>query len=121
MSADELHKAAEVLRERATAATEGPWRVCAEGSEGSRIAPDSGDKRERTRFIGIMNGRVQPEDGRNARYAATMHPGVGLALADWLDQCAKGACCDGCMADPAADPLREQALRIARLINGSAS
>ena len=85
MSAELLRKAATILRERAEAATPGPWRVCAEGSEGSRIAPDCADKRERSRFIGVLNGRVQPEDGRNAAYIATMHPGAGLALADWLE------------------------------------
>ena len=73
------------MRERAEAATPGPWRVAAEGSEGSRIAPDSGDKRERSRFVGIMNGRVQPEDGRNATHAASWHPAVALAVARWLE------------------------------------
>jgi hypothetical protein len=116
MSAAELREAAETLRERAMAATEGPWRVCAEGSEGSRIAPDSGDKRERTRFIGIMNGRVQPEDGRNARYAATMHPGVGLALADWLDLTARRF--DEGLGFPGD---YEKPLAIARLINGAST
>ena len=85
MSAELLRQAATILRERANKATPGPWRVTAEGSEGSRIAPDCSDKRERSRFIGIMNGRIQPEDGWNATYSATMHPAVGLALADWLD------------------------------------
>lgn len=85
MSAAELRKAAALMRERAEAATEGPWRVCAEGSEGSRIAPDREDKRERTRFIGILNGRVQPEDGHNARHIASWHPAVALAVARWLE------------------------------------
>jgi len=58
----------------AQAATPGPWRVCAEGSEGSRVAPATGTKREQSRFIGIANGRVQPEDGRNARHIAANDP-----------------------------------------------
>lgn len=80
-----LRRAAKVLRERAEAATDGPWRVAAEGSEGSRIAPDCEDKRERVRWIANVNGRVQPEDGRNARYMALVDPPVGLALANWLE------------------------------------
>ena len=63
----------------ARAATPGPWRVCAEGSEGSRIAPEGGTKRERSRFLGIMNGRVQPEDGRNAAHIARHDPARVLA------------------------------------------
>lgn len=78
---DTLRQAAKLLREHAEAATGERWRVAAEGSEGSRIAPDCEDKRERVRWIAIANGRVQPEDGRNARYMAMMDPTVGLALA----------------------------------------
>jgi len=58
----------------ARAATPGPWRVCAEGSEGSRIAPDYRDALGKSRFIGILNGRVQPEDGRNAAHIALHDP-----------------------------------------------
>lgn len=88
---DTLRWAAKVLREHAEAATDGPWRVAAEGSEGSRIAPDCEDKRERVRWIANVNGRVQPEDGRNARYMALVDPAVGLALADWLDRAVSDA------------------------------
>jgi hypothetical protein len=64
----------------ARAATPGPWRVCAEGSEGSRIAPEGGGTiRERSRFLGIMNGRVQPEDGHNATHIARHDPARVLA------------------------------------------
>lgn len=75
---DDLHTtltaAVQARLDVARAATPGPWRVCAEGSEGSRIAPASGTMREQSRFIGIMNGRVQPEDGRNARHIALNDP-----------------------------------------------
>jgi Family of unknown function (DUF6221) len=72
---DERLRAAITQRlELAQAATPGPWRVAAEGSEGSRVAPDYQDKRERTRFIAMVNGRVQPEDGRNARHIAANDP-----------------------------------------------
>jgi hypothetical protein len=113
MSANQLRLAAERLRARADKATDGPWRVCAEGSEGSRFAPAHGTPREQSRFIGIANGRVQPEDGWNADYIATVDPLVGLALADWLLHAAEdwrlGASCSG------------HALAIARLINGGAA
>jgi hypothetical protein len=142
-AANQLRLAAARLRARAQSATEGPWRVCAEGSEGSRIAP-AGEHltlRERSRFIGILNGRVQPEDGRNAAYIATMHPGVGLALADWLDAtaCPLGctvdgrrfpycsACEDSTFDHECPDPIEcehtppfRNALALARLINGGA-
>jgi hypothetical protein len=70
------------IEARAEAATRGPWRVCAEGSEGSRIAPDYGDKRTRTRFIAIANGRVQPEDGCNARFIAAARSDVPALVAE---------------------------------------
>jgi hypothetical protein len=63
----------------ARAATRGPWRVSVEGSEGSYISPDYGDIRTKSRFIGIANGRVQPEDGRNAVHIARHDPARVLA------------------------------------------
>jgi hypothetical protein len=63
----------------ARAATPGPWRVSVEGSEGSYISPDYGDVRTKSRFIGIVNGRVQPEDGRNAAHIARHDPARVLA------------------------------------------
>lgn len=86
MSAEVLRQAAALMRERAEAATTGPWRVGAEGSEGSRVNPRTGDKREDSRWIASVNGRVQPEDGRNAQHIASWHPVVALAVADWLEQ-----------------------------------
>ncbi len=88
MTAARLRQAATVLRERAEAATPGPWRVGAEGSEGSRVTPNTGDKRTDMRFIANVNGASQPQDGRNATLIATMDPLVGAALADWLDRTA---------------------------------
>lgn len=84
-AADTLSRAATVLRQAAKQATRGPWRVGPEGSEGSYIAPDYGDLRTKCRFIGIANGRVQPEDGHNAAYMAMVSPDVGRRWADWLD------------------------------------
>ncbi len=110
MTAELLRKAAATLRMRADIATDGPWRVSAEGSEGSRIAPASGTKREQARFIANINGRIQPQDGSNAAYIAMMHPGVGLALADWLE--------DAALRRQYTPTPPDRALAIARLIVG---
>jgi hypothetical protein len=80
VSAAELRKAAETLRERAKAADAPPWEQ--DGVVGSPwndlIVNDA------------SNGIIADCDtsDENAAYIATMHPGVGLALAEWLDQCA---------------------------------
>jgi hypothetical protein len=58
MTADLYERLRAAITQRlrlAEAATPGPWRVAAEGSEGSRVAPDHQDKRERTRFIAMVN------------------------------------------------------------------
>jgi hypothetical protein len=105
MSADLLREAAEVLRERIADTEADGWMWGANDVEG----------------WACDGGWVTEQDSRRAAYIATMHPGVGLALADWLDLAANGACCDECMTDPAADPLRAAALDTARLILGRAS
>ena len=80
MTPAELHAAVtaavQARLETARAATPGPWRVSVEGSEGSRISPDYGDLRERSRFIALIGGRVQPEDGYNARHIVANDPDV---------------------------------------------
>lgn len=83
MSADRLREAARVLRERAEAATPGPW--CDEYS--GRTGPVVMDAESRNALDHVakcshFRGRI------DAAYIATMHPGVGLALADWLDYAA---------------------------------
>jgi hypothetical protein len=64
---------------------------------------------------GVDNGFGGPA----GEFAAAMHPGVGLALADWLD-------CEARTWDNPADgePVTERdehALAVARKINGTAS
>ena len=80
MSADVLRQAAEILREQAASATQGQWH--ADGSEVGSL------------FVGlgiwadvVSDAEARPQD---ATYIATMHPGVGLALAKWLDDIAAG-------------------------------
>ncbi|MFK5691322.1 hypothetical protein ACI3EY_16815 [Ornithinimicrobium sp. LYQ92] len=66
-SARRLRDAAKVLRKGAEKATCGPWRVV-----GALVGSPIGDV-------------TYYADDSDAVYIATMHPGVGLALADWLD------------------------------------
>ena len=104
MSADRLREAARVLRERAEAATPGPWRS---------VQGASGD----LWWVELPNTADVALDlhGENATYIATMHPGVGLALADWLDDI---AALDG----PSPHiPSERGAFRIADIILGSAA
>ena len=103
MSAALLREAATKMRERAEAATPGPWRVGAEGSEGSRVNPATGDKREDSHWIASVNGRVQPEDGRNAEHIASWHPAIALAVADLIDELLRSLSVFGEPADD--DPL----------------
>ncbi len=100
--AEELRAAAAQLRELAQAATPGPWEYDPEPyGYGDDIYYDvDGD-----------NGgwAAHAESQPTAAYIAAMHPGVGLALAKWLE-------------DEARDPLCwPSAINLARLINGGAS
>lgn len=90
MSAQRLRDAAKVLRERAEAVPESPWYAVHLNGEHLYMNPDdhtwvvdSGPS-----FICDLNG---DHAGRAevATYIATMHPGVALALAEWLDAAAR--------------------------------
>jgi len=120
MSAAELRKAAETLRELTQNTTPAPWRhtdsevvddvfdagLVVVGPESDPIALVSDDWYE------DQDG--EPTPWHDATYIATMHPGVGLALADWLDDEAKAAGYHENRVIPFA-------LTIARLINGGAA
>lgn len=108
--ADELRAAADKLRKLTDDATPGPWlrplntrykaTVSAPLPEGERgswldgIDPATG---ERGRCTVAMvptwsNGRhSRQRGGRDLEYIAAMHPGVGTAIADWLDSAAEDA------------------------------
>ena len=79
MSTDRLREAARVLRERAEATTWAPecggWWLPFVRSAFPVAEAD----------VTVAEAR----DGGTAAYIATMHPGVGLALADWLDNAAE--------------------------------
>ena len=127
MSAAELRKAAETLRERAENASTG---------DGPTLS------REWMHDLTYMSRRYEVTakdegsiiasnlDRWTAEFIATMHPGVGLALADWLDTagadlwaygplCECGSGCNDC-DDSLWEPHVRRALAVARLINGGA-
>jgi hypothetical protein len=117
MSAAELRKAAETLRHLTTQATEGPW-VQHPGARQLIVTADGTEVVARQCAVA------------NAPYVARMHPGVGLALADWLDDIAAGWMWDD--EEPGVvdfdgdrltfeESLDTRALTLARLINGGAS
>ena len=94
MSAELLRRAATILRERAEAATPGPWKQ----TDGFRSHDD-----DRAYVVPtgrevhyVCAGGVLGVD-EDAPYIATMHPGVGLAIAKWLEDVAAGWMWD---ADP---------------------
>lgn len=129
--ADELRQAAALLREVAAAATSGPWHrplntrykstvtgALPEGERGNwidGIDPTTGEREQCT--VALIptwsTGRhSRQRGGRDLEYIATMHPGVGLALADWLDAEAGG------LSGP--DTVSTHALVVARQILGTA-
>lgn len=118
MSAAELRQAAETLRERAGAATPGPWFVDEVGDFGDKSAV-----MEIVRWRGLTNNAHFDEDRPTADYVATMHPGVGLALADWLDRAAeKRAGGEDLLGTSRFSTDDDRApIALARLINGGAS
>lgn len=105
MSADELRRAAKLLRGQALGTEFGPWTTSP-----SKYVPG------RYVHVDAPNGAqicsAATTAWNNADYIAMMHPGVGFALADWLE-CQANTTCD-CGVD-------ESALTVARLILGGAS
>lgn len=87
MSAQRLRDAARVLRERGEMATPGPWRA----SVLDGVEHDDGSSGYRGGiYPGTMSGPppifvTNCIDKRDADFIAAMHPGVALALADWLE------------------------------------
>lgn len=83
--ADQLTAAAKLLRERATAdyVTSGPWIV----HEANGFLRVDNDRDTTRKAWTVKTGADLAEENRDtAEYIALMHPGVGLALADWLDR-----------------------------------
>lgn len=111
MGADRLREAARVLREVAAGAEPGPWEV----RGGGLIARASSSPRFVWPPHATADGQYwegQREHNRaTATYIATMHPGVALALADWLDDTATEVA--------SGATYSQDALRLADLILGA--
>jgi hypothetical protein len=74
-----LRRASDKLRHLASIASPGPWKTTGIGDYGWTIS--------------MPNGlAIETEDSEqgavDSDYIAAMHPGVGVALADWLDSTA---------------------------------
>lgn len=82
---DELRSAAVLLRQRAEAATKGPWRREFPAGPSTQIASDAG-----TVVVPGVAARWRWPRAEDADYISTMDPLVGLALADLLDEVAIG-------------------------------
>ncbi len=109
-SADELRAAATKLRTLAEGATPGPWT-----RDYNYLTAEVPSGRPGGEVIGQMTPSVVSlgtPDKANAAYVATMHPGVALALAKWLDAAATAW---GRMPEPVDDC---PPLDVARAING---
>lgn len=100
MTAETLRRAAALMRERAEAATPGPWSAADEhellGGDAepawcvSRMRPGYESMSPTEGYMydlaeTSINGRHQEFDGPNAEHIASWHPAVALAVADWLD------------------------------------
>ena len=87
--AETLAAAANLLRKRATAdyVQPGPW-IVHKANGFLRVDNDRDTTREAWT---VKSGADLAEEAQGAAdYIALMHPGVGLALADWLDDAAEG-------------------------------
>lgn len=110
MSSDTLRRAAALMRERAEAATPGPWEAQQDGSGGWWIeAPYTATIAE----LDIDYSVPQAD----AEHIAGMHPAVALAVADWLDTVAR------LMehGDPGGPLLQKRALAVAHAYLGESA
>ncbi|MEU5624248.1 hypothetical protein [Streptomyces tendae] len=118
--ADELRTAADKLRKLATAATPGPWRNHDThlGQHGHTATVLSGEGNDTDLRAWLPSQNHEPwDETRNVRndaaYIAAMDPGVGTALADWLEETARNS-------EP-FETINARALAVARAINGTTS
>ena len=124
MSAETLRRAAAKMRERAEAATPGPWSIVPGASNVWRF-PDEGTP---TLVVNGVGGNVPARSRREARmtdaeHIASWHPAVALAVADWLDSHAEihalRTCDERLFAPRRRDLLPCPALALARAYLGS--
>ena len=113
--ADELRAAAQLLRERATApyVQPGPWHV----HEAYGFLRVDNDRDKTSEAWTVKSGADVAEENRGtAEWIALMHPGVGEALADWLE-----ATADYCTVSVTHPTHVVRALAVARALLGGES
>ena len=79
MTADTLRRAAALMRDRAEAATQGPWRRVRSG--GMVVTDDAESTCNPPKVLLVADRTREP----NTQHIASWHPAVALAVADWLD------------------------------------
>jgi hypothetical protein len=90
--ADELRSAARLLRERAAAATAGPWTYDPTkawhlpGLHFDEEFIGSRSSGQRTVCVAATGPASDPQSMADAAWIATMHPLVGEVLATWLER-----------------------------------
>jgi len=99
--AETLRSAAALMRERAEKATRGPWRPVAGiwGSETFAAVIGRGGVPEDAETWLMATGRGGLSQEADADHAASWHPLVALAVADWLESTATDADDARLMAD----------------------
>jgi hypothetical protein len=106
VSAETLRRAAAVMRERAEAATPGPWdRMLAFGADfiGADAADERGSGFASARWILRLDNRPgRRQDKRNAEHIASWHPAVALLAAQTLEQHADLHDSYDCLHEPCA-------------------
>jgi hypothetical protein len=122
--ADELRAAAETLRSLAEAATPGPWRQHDThlGQYGHTATVLSGERNatELRAWLPTMSQESWDETRNvwaDAAYIATVHPDVGLTLADWLEAASQDWDGDHFANCTPKTCVRTAALAVARAIN----
>jgi hypothetical protein len=81
-----LRRAAKLMRERAEAASPGPWHQMCMGSEGCLVLND-GHLRDR-KHVSFSGRKEWKADHADATYIASWNPLVAVAVADLLDKLA---------------------------------
>ena len=109
-----LRQAAAQMRATAQKATPGPWTSLDNGDRLIHEHPGSDD------FTYVVDEPMS--NGANAAHIAAWHPGVALAVADWLDAtAAKSEELNGMLGiitEPANDPIWNAAVQVARTYLG---
>lgn len=116
-TADELRTAAAALRALATAdgVHPGPWTITPRYRKGTDVVVQYDVTKPPLPGSNTPGFKAIHPARTDALYSAAMHPGVGLALADWLDY-------EADLMGPGSERRgrTKHALAVARAINGGA-